>query len=107
MKSTIDYLFKDVSDNKEGKALFGFSAQTVKKCINDIEQNYFQGRKIYHGLSKSKNNAIIFRCEIKGLLLLLLKLELEDVFRDDKAKTSGISNDNIDKIIGTYFEVLY
>lgn len=102
MKSTIDYLFKDVSDNKDGKKLFGFSAQTVKKRINDIEQNYFDGRKIYHGLSKSKNNAIIFRCEIKGLLLLLLKLELEDVFRDDKSKTSGVTVSNIDKIINTY-----
>lgn len=67
MKSTIDYLFKDLSDNKEGKKMFGFSAQTVKKCINNIEQNYFDGRKIYHGLSETQNNAIIFRCEIKGL----------------------------------------
>ena len=102
MKSTIDYLFKDVSDNNEGKALFGFSAQTVKKRINDIEQNYFDGRKIYHGLSKSKNNAIIFRCEIKGLLLLLLKLELEDVFRDDKSKKSGVTIGSIDRIVDSY-----
>ena len=82
--------------------MFGFSTQTVKKRINDIEQHYFDGRKIYHGLSKSKNNAIIFRCEIKGLLLLLLKLELEDVFRDDKSKASGVTVSNIDKIINTY-----
>ena len=102
MKSTIDFLFKDLSDNKEGKELFGFSAQTVKKRINDIEQNYFKGRKIYHGLSKSKNNAIIFRCEIKGLLLLLLKLELEDVFRDDKSKKSGVTIGSIDRIIDSY-----
>ncbi|MBQ3139831.1 MAG: hypothetical protein IJB68_10070 [Ruminococcus sp.] len=102
MKSTIDFLFKDVSDNKDGKELFGFSAQTVKKRINDIEHNYFEGRKIYHGLSKSKNNAIIFRCEIKGLLLLLLKLELEDVFRDDKSKKSGVTIGNIDRIIDSY-----
>lgn len=102
MKSTIDYLFKDLSDNKEGKKMFGFSAQTVKKCINNIEQTYFDGRKIYHGLSESQNNAIIFRCEIKGLLLLLLKLELENVFRDDKSKKSGVTISSIDRIFDTY-----
>ena len=66
MKSTIDYLFKDVSDNKEGKALFGFSAQTVKKCINDIEQNYFQGRKIYHGLSNPRIMLLYFDARLKA-----------------------------------------
>lgn len=66
MKSTIDYLFKDVSDNHDGKNLFGFSAQTVKKRINDIEQNYFQGRKLYHGLSNSKTIPLYFAVKLKG-----------------------------------------
>lgn len=102
MKQTIDYTFDEVSDNKEGKYLFGFSLNTVSKHINQIEKKYFDGRKIYHGLTNSKNNAIIFRHEIKGLLLLLLKLELEDVFRDGKSKDAGISTANVEKIIETY-----
>ena len=57
---------------------------------------------MYHGLANSKNNAILFRHEIKGLLLLLLKLELEDVFRDGKSKDAGISTANVEKIIETY-----
>ncbi|SHM40419.1 hypothetical protein [Ruminococcus flavefaciens] len=102
MKQTIDYTFKEVSDNKEGKTLFGFSLNTVSKCINRIENTYFDGKKLYHGLTNSKNNAIIFRHEIKGLLLLLLKLELEDVFRDGKSKDTGISTANVEIITETY-----
>lgn len=102
MKQTIDHQLKELSDDGKGNHWFGFSINTVRKVINDIEINYFQGRKIYHGLTNADNNAIIFRYEIKGLLLLLLKIELEDVFRDDKSKDTGISSANVDKIIEIY-----
>lgn len=102
MKQTIDYTFNEVSDNGEGKKLFGFSFNTVSKYINLIEKKYFDDKKIYHGLTNSKNNAILFRYEIKGLLLLLLKLELEDVFIDGKSKDTGISAANVEKIAETY-----
>ena len=102
MKQTIDHTFKNVSDNEEGKTLFGFTINTVSKYINQIEKQYFDGRKIYHGLTNSQNNPILFRHEIKGLLLLLLKLELEDPFHDEKSKITGVSETNIEKILDTY-----
>ncbi len=102
MKQTIDHTFKEVSDNGKGETLFGFSINTISKYINLIEKKYFDDKKIYHGITNSKNNAILFRHEIKGLLLLLLRLELEDVFLDEKSKDTGISTANVDKIIETY-----
>lgn len=105
-KQYIDYTFKDVCDKKTGDSWFSYSENTVRETINNIENNYFQGRRIYHGITNSKNNAIVFRFEIKGLLLLLLKLELQDIFRDNKFKDNGISNGNIDKIVETYRDVL-
>lgn len=102
MKQTIDYQLKELSDDEKGKHWFGFSINMVRNVINDIEIKYFQGRKVYHGLTNADNNAIIFRHEIKGLLLLLLRIELEDVFRDEKSKDTGISKASVEKIIEIY-----
>ena len=88
---TIDFSLSEVSDKKDGKRLFNYSAHTVKNTINKIETKYFNGRRIYHGTSTAKNNPVIFRPEIKGLLLILLRIELEDVFLDDKTKDTGVS----------------
>lgn len=99
---TIDFTLAEVSDEKDGKHLFGFSAHTVKDTINKIETKYFNGRRVYHGTSTAKNNPVIFRPEIKGLLLILLKIELEDVFLDDKTKDTGVSVKSISSLIETY-----
>ncbi len=59
MKKTIDLSYKEISDNQEGKYLFGFSIQTVQKAIKTLEKQYFQGRNIFR--KDDKNSSYVFR----------------------------------------------
>lgn len=103
MNKSIDLTYKEVSDNQEGESLFGVSTQTVKKCISRLEKTYFQGRNVFrNGDIKSD---YLFRYEIKGLLLLLIELECNDVFRNERTKKEGISHKNREKIIECYEKV--
>lgn len=97
---TNDLTYKAVSDDKKGTHFDGFSTQTVMKCIKEIEEKYFAGRHIYKNAGEKSD--VLFRSEIKGLLLLLLKLELNDPLRDSKTKKSGISEDKISEIRVVY-----
>ncbi len=78
----------------------GISTQTIKKCISRLEETYFPNKNIFR--NGDKKSHYLFRYEIKGLLLLLIKLECDDVFRDGKAKKEGISKNSIEKIVKTY-----
>lgn len=100
MRKTIDYTYMDVSDNQKGEHLFGISTQTVKKAIARLEKRYFQERHIFR--SKGKGSDFLFRHEIKSLLLLLVRLELDNVFADSKSKDNGVSLANMDKLINEY-----
>ena len=100
MKKTIDLTYKEVSDNQEGKSLFGKSTQTVKKTIAVLEKKYFAGRNIFR--NDDTTSDFLFRYEIKNLLLLLIKLEMDDVFSDAKAKADGVSTKGIHKILKSY-----
>ena len=100
MKKTIDLTYKEVSDNQEGKSLFGKSTQTVKKTIAVLEKKYFAGRNIFR--NDDTTSDFLFRYEIKNLLLLLIKLEMDDVFSDAKAKVDGVSTKGIRKILESY-----
>lgn len=102
MNRTIDFTYKEISDNKEGKYLFGYSTQTVKKCIAHLEKNYFRERNVFRNTDLKSD--FLFRYEIKGLLLLLIKLELEDTFGNEKASLKGISKASIEKIKKSYEE---
>ena len=100
INQTIDLTYKEVSDNQEGKSLMGISTQTIKKCISKLEETYFPNKNIFR--NGDKKSDYLFRYEIKGLLLLLIELECNDVFRDGKAKKDGISKNSIEKIVKTY-----
>ncbi|MBR1529931.1 MAG: hypothetical protein IJ642_11635 [Oscillospiraceae bacterium] len=100
MKKTIDLTYKEVSDKQEGKSLFGKSTQTVKKTIAALEEKYFIGRNIFR--NNDTTSDFLFRYEIKNLLLLLIKLEMDDVFSDAKAKADGVSTRGINKILESY-----
>lgn len=78
----------------------GISTQTIKKCISKLEETYFPNKNIFR--NGDKKSDYLFRYEIKGLLLLLIELECNDVFRDGKAKKDGISKNSIEKIVKTY-----
>ena len=97
MKKIIDLSLKEIKEKYD----FLYTADRyLKQRITDIENKYFQGKKIYH--NKGEGSAFLFRYEIQGLLLLLLKLESDDILNDDRTSKKGISVETIDRIIETY-----
>lgn len=87
MNNNHDLTYADISDEK-GK-LFGKSRKTVFEAINRIEDRYFDGKYILR--ANGEKSDVLFRWEIKDLLLALLKFEIEDVFIDrDPQKDSKI-----------------
>ena len=100
MKDTIDLTYREISDNQKGTHLFGISTQTVKKAIQELEEQYFQGRNIFRNNDASSD--YLFRWEISELLKILIWLQATDVFNSKKASKSGISEISIEKIINSY-----
>lgn len=108
-EKTVDYTYKDIIDDEQIKDYLDCGEVKIKKCMNLIEEKYFDGKKIYHAISSKKKSDFLFRFEIKGLLLLLLKLEIEEPF-DGRSQKKGISALNVKKMISPitpqYLEIL-
>lgn len=94
----IDYTLKDILENDDIKNYLKYGEVKIRKCINKIEEEYFDGKKIYHAISTSDKANFLFRFEISGLLLLLLKLEMDDPF-DKRSKRKGISDLSVNKML--------
>ena len=100
MKRTIDLTYPEISDNQKGTHLFGISTQTVKKAIQELEEQYFQGCNIFR--NSGTGSDYLFRWEISDLLKLLIWLQATDVFNNKKASKSGVSAISIEKIVSSY-----
>ncbi|MCM1228197.1 MAG: hypothetical protein NC320_12415 [Clostridium sp.] len=102
MNKTIDLTYSDLCD--ENNKLFGKSRKTVFQAIDRLEQQYFKDKKILR--NKGEGSDILFRWEIKNLLLILLQLEIENVFNDNKTQhTKGVSNLSMEKILNSYISI--
>ncbi len=100
MNKTIDLSYKEISDNQEGKYLFGISTQTVQNAIKALEDKYFKGWNIFR--KDDKTSSYSFRWEIAGLSKLLIWLEVSDVFNEKRTQKSGNAEIDIGKIIDEY-----
>ena len=98
MNRNYDFTLKDILSDERIKEFLNCGEVKLKKCMNEIEKKYFEGKKIYHSRSAKENADFLFRFEVKGLLLLLLKLEIDDPF-DKRAQKNGISSLNVDRMI--------
>ena len=108
-RKTVDYTFKDIIADKQIKNYLNCGEVKIKRCMNSIEEKYFDGKRIYHAISSKEKSDFLFRFEIKGLLLLLLKLEIEDPI-DGRTQKKGVSSLNVKKMITSitpqYLDVL-
>lgn len=95
---TIDYTFKEIMADEQISNYLNCGEVKIRKCINLIEEKYFEGKRIYHAISSKKKSDFMFRFEIKGLLLLLLKLEIDEPI-DGRAQKNGVSSLNIKKML--------
>jgi len=80
MNRNYDFTLKDILSDERIKEFLNCGEVKLKRCMNEIENKYFGGKKIYHSRSSKENADFLFRFEVKGLLLLLLKLEIEEPF---------------------------
>lgn len=98
MEKTVDFTLKDLLADKQVKNYLKCAEGKIKSCINSIEQKYFDGKRIYHISSPKVKTDFLFRYEIKGLLLLLLKLELNEPF-DNRTQKNGVTSLKINRIL--------
>lgn len=87
-------------DEINAKDMFEKSDQTIKTAINNLEERYFKGRNLFR--NNTRQSDLLFRWEIKNLLFLLIRLEIDNIFGSGKSSKSGISNLSIKKILASY-----
>ena len=98
MGKTVDFTLKDLLEDEYIKNYLKCGIVKIRNSINLIEKKYFDGKRIYHVSSPKKKADFLFRYEIKGLLLLLLKIELNDPF-DGRSQKNGVTTLKIDRLI--------
>ncbi len=80
--------------------LFGKSTQTINTAVKNLEKRYFKGRNLFR--NNTATSDLLFRWEIKNLLLLLIKLEIDNVFSGGKSSKEGVTDLSIKKILASY-----
>lgn len=100
MIKRFDLSYADILEELNGDKLFGKGTQTINTAIKNLEERYFKGRNIFRNNTKSSD--LLFRWEIKNLLLLLIKIEMDNVFSSGKSSKEGVTNLSIKKILASY-----
>ncbi len=87
-------------DEIDAEEMFGKSTQTINTAIKNLEKRYFAGRNIFR--NKTEKSDLLFRWEIKNLLFLLIKIEIDNVFSSSRSSKTGVTDISIKKILDTY-----
>lgn len=96
MLKRFDLKYNDIN----AEELFGKSTQTINTAVKNLEKRYFKGRNIFR--NNTVTSDLLFRWEIKNLLLLLIKLEIDNVFSGGKSSKEGVTDLSIKKILSSY-----
>ena len=96
MLKRFDLRYNDIN----AKELFGKSRQTINTAVKNLEKRYFKGRNLFR--NNTANSDLLFRWEIKNLLILLIKLEIDNVFSGSKSSKEGVTDLSIKKILASY-----
>lgn len=100
MIKRFDLSYADILEELNGDKLFGKGTQTINTAIKSLEEKYFEGRNVFRNNTKSSD--LLFRWEIKNLLLLLIKIEIDNVFGSGKSSREGVTDLSIKKILASY-----
>lgn len=100
MIKRFDLSYVDILEDLKGDKLFGKGTSTINTAIRNLEEKYFEGRNVFRNNTKSSD--LLFRWEIKNLLLLLIKIEIDNVFSSGKSSKEGVTDLSIKKILGSY-----
>lgn len=100
MIKRFDLSYTELMESLNEKKLFGKGTQTINTAIKNLEERYFKGRNIFRNNTKSSD--LLFRWEIKNLLLLLIKIEVDNVFGSGKSSKEGVTDLSIRKILDSY-----
>lgn len=100
MLKKFDLSYTELMESLNGDKLFGKGTQTINTAIKNLEERYFKGRNIFRNNTKSSD--LLFRWEIKNLLLLLIKIEVDNVFGSGKSSKEGVTDLSIRKILDSY-----
>ena len=87
-------------DEIDAEEMCGKSTQTINTAIKNLEKRYFAGRNIFR--NKTEKSDLLFRWEIKNLLFLLIKVEIDNVFSSSRSSKTGVTDISIKKILDTY-----
>lgn len=96
MLKRFDLKYNDIN----AEELFGKSTQTINTAVKNLEKRYFKGRNLFR--NNTATSDLLFRWEIKNLLLLLIKLEIDNVFSGGKSSKDGVTDLSIKKILASY-----
>lgn len=94
MKNTIDYTLKEIANE------IGYDEKVIKEAVRSLEEKYFKNFHIFRNTGEKSN--IIFRYEIKELLVLLVKLEIDSPFTTIRKKKDGVTINNSKKLYTEY-----
>lgn len=96
MLKRFDLKYNDIN----AEELFGKSTQTINTAVKNLEKRYFKGRNLFR--NNTATSDLLFRWEIKNLLLLLIKLEIDNVFSSSKSSKEGVTDLSIKRILASY-----